>query len=138
MTFCTAVQADADAVYCGFRDETNARSLPGLNFSRDELAQGVRFAHDHGSKVLVAINTFARVDAVDIWKKAADTAAESGADAIIAADFAVLDHVATTHRQTRLHLSVQAVAATPEAIGFYAAHFGMPESSFPGCFRFSR
>ncbi|RWM28571.1 MAG: U32 family peptidase [Mesorhizobium sp.] len=130
-TLRAAVQAGADAVYCGFRDETNARNFPGLNFSRDELVEGVRFAHDHGSKVLVAINTFARVDDVDTWKKAADSAAESGADAIIAADFAVLDHVARNHKQIRLHLSVQAAAATPEAIGFYAAQFGIRRVVLP-------
>ncbi|TIP53965.1 MAG: U32 family peptidase, partial [Mesorhizobium sp.] len=43
-TLRAAVQAGANAVYCGFRDETNARNFPGLNFSRDELAEGVRFA----------------------------------------------------------------------------------------------
>ena len=36
--FRDAVDAGADAVYCGFRDETNARNFPGLNFSREELA----------------------------------------------------------------------------------------------------
>jgi len=130
-TLRAAVQAGADAVYCGFRDETNARNFPGLNFSRDELVEGVRFAHGHGSKVMVAINTFARADEVDIWKKAADMAAESGADAIIAADFAVLDHVSRNHKQIRLHLSVQAAAATPESIGFYAAHFGVRRVVLP-------
>jgi putative protease len=130
-TLRAAVQAGADAVYCGFRDETNARNFPGLNFSVDELAEGVRFAHGHGSKVLVAINTFARVGDVDRWKKAADAAAACGADAIIAADIAVLDHVATNHRQTRLHLSVQAAAATPEAIRFYVEAFGVRRVVMP-------
>ena len=36
-----AVGAGADAVYCGFRDETNARNFPGLNFSRDELREAI-------------------------------------------------------------------------------------------------
>ncbi|MBE0693555.1 MAG: U32 family peptidase, partial [Aquamicrobium sp.] len=54
-TLRAAVEAGADAVYCGFRNETNARNFPGLNFSAQELAEGVRFAHDHGTKVLVAI-----------------------------------------------------------------------------------
>jgi putative protease len=130
-TLRAAVQAGADAVYCGFRDETNARNFPGLNFSPAELAEGVRFAHDHGAKVLVAINTFARAGEVDRWRKAADCAVECGADAIIAADIAVLDHVATNHRQTRLHLSVQAAAATPEAIGFYAEAFGVRRVVLP-------
>jgi putative protease len=35
----TAVEAGADAVYCGFRDETNARNFPGLNFSPAELTE---------------------------------------------------------------------------------------------------
>lgn len=130
-TLRAAVQAGADAVYCGFRDETNARNFPGLNFSAEELAEGVRFAHDHGSKVMVAINTFARAGDVEQWRKAADTAAGCGADAIIAADIAVLDHVARNHKQTRLHLSVQAAAATPEAIKFYADSFGVRRVVLP-------
>ena len=28
----TAIDAGADAVYVGFRDQTNARAFPGLNF----------------------------------------------------------------------------------------------------------
>ena len=130
-TLRAAVQAGADAVYCGFRDETNARNFPGLNFSPQEMAEGIRFAHDHGSKVLVAINTFARAGGTDPWRRAADTAAECGADAVIAADIAVLDHMAGEHPHTRLHLSVQAAAATPEAIGFYAQAFGVRRVVLP-------
>ena len=83
-TLRAAVTAGADAVYCGFNNETNARNFPGLNFSVEELAEGVRFAHGHGKKVLVAINTFAQPGRVDLWRKAADDAAKCGADAVIA------------------------------------------------------
>lgn len=130
-TLRAAVLAGADAVYCGFRDETNARNFPGLNFSPQEMAEGIRFAHGNGAKVLVAINTFARADNTDLWRKAADTAATHGADAVIAADIAVLDHMTGNHAQTRLHLSVQAAAATPEAIGFYAKTFGVRRVVLP-------
>lgn len=130
-TLRAAVQAGADSIYCGFRDETNARNFPGLNFSVEEMAEGVRFAHGHGSKVLIAINTFARVGCIDLWRKAVDAAVACGADAIIAADIAVLDYVAQTHGQIRLHLSVQAAAATPEAIGFYASTFGVRRVVLP-------
>jgi putative protease len=130
-TLRAAVMAGADAVYCGFNNETNARNFPGLNFSPEELAEGVRFAHAHGKKVLVAINTFAQPGRVDLWRKAADDAARCGADAVIAADLAVLDHVATAHKQLRLHLSVQAAAATPEAINFYAQRFGVRRVVLP-------
>ena len=37
----TAVDAGADAVYCGFRDETNARNFPGLNFDAAEMREGI-------------------------------------------------------------------------------------------------
>lgn len=130
-TLRAAVQAGADAVYCGFRDETNARNFPGLNFSVTELAEGIRFAHAHGAKVLVAINTFAQAGEVERWLAAADAAVECGADAVIACDIAVLDHMTRNHPRTRLHLSVQAAAATPEAIGFYAKTFGVRRVVLP-------
>ncbi|WP_417689440.1 ubiquinone anaerobic biosynthesis protein UbiU [Roseibium sp.] len=127
----TAVDAGAHAVYCGFNNETNARNFPGLNFSVAELRAGVAYAHSAGTKVLVAINTFARPGAVDIWKRAVDDAVACGADAIIAADIAVLSHVADRHPDTRLHLSVQAAANTPEAIDFYARTFGVKRVVLP-------
>ncbi|WP_036790954.1 ubiquinone anaerobic biosynthesis protein UbiU [Pleomorphomonas koreensis] len=126
-----AVEAGAHAVYCGFRDETNARNFPGLNFSPDEMVEGVRFAHAHGAKVLVAINTFATAGAMDAWKAALANAEKAGADAVILADLAVLDHAATHHPNLRLHLSVQAAAATPEAIAFYADTFGVKRIVMP-------
>ena len=131
-TLRAAVEAGADAVYCGFRDETNARNFPGLNFSAEELAEGVRFAHDRGARVLVAINTFARVGDVDRWRGAVDTAVKCGADAVIAGDIAVLDHVSRNHRDAvRLHLSVQAAASTPEAIRFYHEAYGVRRVVLP-------
>ncbi|MBX9821324.1 MAG: U32 family peptidase, partial [Afipia birgiae] len=119
-----AVEAGADAVYCGFRDETNARNFPGLNFSREELRAGIARAHKHGVKVLVAINTFARAGALDVWKRAVDDAVEAGADALIVADVGVLDYAAQRHPDQRLHVSVQAAAANPDAINFYVKAFG--------------
>ena len=36
-----AVDAGADSVYCGFRDCTNARNYPGLNFDVQDLREGI-------------------------------------------------------------------------------------------------
>jgi O2-independent ubiquinone biosynthesis protein UbiU len=127
----TAVDAGADSVYCGFRDETNARNFPGLNFSPAELTEATAYAHAHGTKVLVAINTFAKAGAMDAWKTALANAEAAGADAVILADLAVLDHAHRHHPNLRLHLSVQAAAATPEAIGFYAETFGVKRVVMP-------
>lgn len=126
-----AVDAGAHAVYCGFNNETNARNFPGLNFSEAELTKAMAYAHDAGAKVLVAINTFARAGHIDIWRRAIDAAADAGADAIIAADLAVLDHAASRQPGTRLHLSVQAAAGTPEAIRFYTQAFGVKRVVLP-------
>ena len=127
----SAVEAGAHAVYCGFRDETNARNFPGLNFSPQELRESVAFAHERGAKVLVAINTFARAGAFEPWARALANAEAAKADAVILADVAVLDHAASKHPGLRLHLSVQAAAATPEAIGFYAETFGIKRVVLP-------
>jgi len=119
-----AVDAGADAVYCGFRDETNARNFPGLNFSAEELRSGIAYAHNHGVRILVAINTFARAGALDVWTRAVDAAVAADADALIIADAGILDYAAQRHPRQRLHVSVQAGAANPDAINYYMKAFG--------------
>lgn len=126
-----AVKAGAHTVYCGFADETNARNFPGLNFDRAEMREGVAFAHDHGSKVLVAINTYPRAGSEDLWHAAITDAAKAGADAVILADPGLLDFAAQTHPDLRRHLSVQAAAANADIINFYQRAFGIKRVVLP-------
>jgi len=126
-----AVDAGADAIYCGFNDETNARNFPGLNFSRDEMRRGIELAHRRGARVLVAINTFPRAGAVEVWHRAVDDAVSAGADALILADIGLMDYTATRHPTQRLHVSVQAAAANPDAIEFYVKTFGAKRVVLP-------
>ncbi len=126
-----AVEAGADAVYCGFRDETNARNFPGLNFSRPEMEEAIAFAHGHGARVLVAINTFAQAGRGALWEQAVDDAAAMGADALILADLGVLEYARRKHPGQRLHLSVQAAASSPEAINFHVREFGVRRVVLP-------
>jgi putative protease len=126
-----AVDAGADAVYLGFRDETNARNFPGLNFSREELREGLAYAHGQGAKVFVAINTFPTAGNPGPWHKAVDDAADLGVDAVILADIGVAAYAAKTHPDLRRHLSVQASASNPEAIRFYAREFGVKRVVLP-------
>ncbi|MDI3565507.1 peptidase U32 family protein [Bradyrhizobium sp. Arg816] len=120
----SAIDAGAEAVYCGFNDETNARNFPGLNFSRDELRRGIALAHRSDAKVLVAINTFPRASRVELWQRAVDDAVSADADALILADIGLMDYTARRHPNQRLHVSVQAAAANPDAIAFYVETFG--------------
>ncbi|WP_266065304.1 ubiquinone anaerobic biosynthesis protein UbiU [Brucella intermedia] len=118
-----AVSAGADAVYCGFRDETNARNFPGLNFSRDELRDAIQFAHSRKTQVFVAINTFMRAGDEHIWYRAVDDASTLGADAVILADFGLMAYTAEKHPTQRLHVSVQASASNADAIQFLVDAF---------------
>ncbi|MCC6717353.1 MAG: U32 family peptidase [Acetobacteraceae bacterium] len=127
----TAVEAGADTVYCGFRDETNARNYPGLNFDREEMAEGIRFAHAHGRHVLVAINTFPRPGQVALWHRAIDDAAALGANAVILADIGLLDYASGHHPGLRLHLSVQAAASNTLSLAFYRERFGIRRAVLP-------
>ena len=126
-----AIEAGADTVYCGFRDCTNARNYPGLNFDQDELVEGVAYAHQRGRKVLVAINTFPRAGDEKPWHRAVANAAEAGADAVILADLVVLDYATRRYPSLRRHLSVQASAANSLSIQFYRDHFDVKRVVLP-------
>lgn len=126
-----AVKAGAHTVYCGFNDETNARNFPGLNFDRAEMHESIAFAHGHGSKVLVAINTFPRAGDEMIWHQAVSDAEACGADAVILADLGLLDYSARCHPGLRRHLSVQAAAANADVINFYVEAFDVKRVVLP-------
>ncbi len=127
----TAVDAGADAVYCGFQNATNARNFPGLNFTMEELETSVAYAHAGGAKVLLAINTYPPAGKFDLWQQAVDAGARFGVDAFIVADIGVADYIARCHPGIRLHLSVQAAASSPEAIRYYCREFGVRRVVLP-------
>jgi putative protease len=127
----TAISSGADVVYCGFRDETNARNFPGLNFSRQEMEESVTFAHAHETRVAVAINTYPQAGREHIWRQAIDDAASFGADSILLADIGLLAYAAERHPGLRRHLSVQAAAANADVIVFYCRNFGVRRVVLP-------
>lgn len=129
--FRAALDAGADTIYCGFRDETNARNFPGLNFDRREMGAAIKEAHGRNRKVLIAINTFPRAGEPTAWRKAVDDAAGLGADAVILADIGLLDYAHKTHPDLRLHLSVQASASNADAIAFFRDAFDVKRVVLP-------
>lgn len=126
-----AVDHGADAVYLGFKNETNARNFPGLNLDHATLVEGIRYAHARDVEVLLAINTFAQVGRVEVWRRAVDAAADLGVDALILADIGVLEYARTRHPDLRLHLSVQGSATSYEAINFCRDLFGIQRAVLP-------
>jgi collagenase-like PrtC family protease len=126
-----AVDAGADAVYLGLKGATNARNFAGLNFDDVQLTDGVAYAHGHGAKVFMALNSFAPASDEQPWYRAVDAAAAAGADALIVADTAVMAYARDHHPTLRLHLSVQASATSHEAIDFYRRHYGIQRAVLP-------
>nr|MBS0021084.1 U32 family peptidase [Gammaproteobacteria bacterium] len=126
-----AVDHGADAVYIGFRDGTNARNFPGLNFDEMEARRGIRYARDRGARVFLALNIYPQPAG---WKRATRAlhlAADIGVDAVILADPGLLRYAARPHPELRLHLSVQASATNRQAIAFYRERFGIRRVVLP-------
>ncbi len=127
----TAVDAGADAIYCGFQGPTNARNFVGLNFTLAEMDKAVGYAHDKGAKVLAAINSFPTAGRTDIWKKSVDDAVSIDVDAVIVADIGMARYMSDTHPDKRIHLSVQAGASSAEAINYYCRQFDVKRVVLP-------
>jgi putative protease len=126
-----AVDQGADSVYLGFRDATNARNFAGLNFDEAAIAEGIRYAHQRGRKVLLALNTYPQAANWQLWREAVDRAAGAGIDAIILADPGLMEYARSKHPGLRLHLSVQGSATNYEAINFYHEQFGISRAVLP-------
>ena len=126
-----AVNNGADAVYIGFKDDTNARHFAGLNFNEKNLPKAIEYARQRGTKVFVAINTYPQPDGWSRWQKAVDTAADLGVDALIIADIGILDYAANKHPQMSRHLSVQGSATSYESLRYYQQNFGIKRAVLP-------
>lgn len=126
-----AVDNGADAVYLGFRDDTNARHFAGLNFGPAKIAEGIKYAHDRGARVFVALNTYPQPKGWERWQSAVDQAADLGVDALIAADIGVLDYASNHKQGLNLHLSVQGSATNYEALSYYKDHFNVRRAVLP-------
>lgn len=126
-----AVNQGADAVYLGFRDQTNARAFPGLNFSDQDIRTGIERARARGCEVYVALNTYPGSARLKHWYAAVDRAADLGVGALIIAEMAVMDHATRHHPQLRRHLSVQGSATTAAALRFYHEQFGISRAVLP-------
>ena len=104
-----AVLYGADAVYLA-GESFGMRSFAG-NFSPEELPEAVRFAHAHGVKVHVTVNTMPRngeVERLPAWLELLDGA---GVDALILADLGVFSLAGRYAPRCARHVSTQASVA---------------------------
>ena len=95
----------ADAVYLAGTD-FGMRSFAG-NFTPEELPVAVQFAHDHGVKVHVTVNTMPRNQEVDRLPAYLEQLNDAGVDALIVADMGVFTLAGKYAPNCQRHISTQ-------------------------------
>ena len=95
----------ADAVYLA-GTSFGMRSFAG-NFPAEELPEAVRFAHEHGVKVHVTVNTMPRSDELAGLPAHLELLEQSGVDALIIADLGVFRAAEKYAPHCERHISTQ-------------------------------
>ena len=126
-----ALESGADVIYTGFKGATSGRNYEGLNFSYDEMGEGISLAHKVGKKVYIAINTFPQFDDHTLLHRTIDDANELGVDAVILANLGILKYARDKYPDLTIHLSTQASASNYESINFYKKHFDIKRVVLP-------
>ena len=117
-----AVRCGADAVYLGGQNFNARRNA--ANFAETDLQKAVSYCHTRGVKVYVTVNTIVLDGELPALEEEADRIAQSGADAVIIQDMAVLHLFRKRYPTLRRFASTQTAvhnvdsARFLESIGF--------------------
>lgn len=106
-----AVCTGASAVYIGAKSFSARASAD--NFDDEEIKRTVKYCHERGVKLYLALNTLIRDDELDSAVKTVKTACESGVDALIVQDLGLAVTVKKLAPQMPLHASTQMSVHTP-------------------------
>ena len=102
----TAVRYGADAVYIG--GEAFGLRAKAKNFSMEEMAEGIRFAHERGVKVYVTANILAHNEDLPGVRRYFRELREIGPDALIISDPGVFAIAKEEAPELERHISTQA------------------------------
>lgn len=112
-----AFQYGADAVYFGGKNYSLRANAQ--NFSEEEIASSVKYAHSLGKKVYVTVNiVFHNEDLVGL-ERYLRYLKEINVDAIITSDVAVMNLIRKKNIGLEIHVSTQASILNEEAAKFY-------------------
>jgi len=112
-----AVNYGADAVYVGGK-EFNLRSIRG-NFNISELKEGVEYAHKHGVKVYLTLNSVIFEPELTKFSKYLDKLKDLELNGIIVSDFAALELVRKILPAIKIHISTQTNINNHLAVKFF-------------------
>jgi len=110
-----AVKAGAEAIYFGL-NKLNQRSLK-KNFQLEDLKEITEFLHERGVKAYLTLNSLVYDEDIPLVEEILQKAKESGVDAIIAWDLAVILKSIKLGLET--HVSVMAGIANSFSANFY-------------------
>ncbi|MFO7722533.1 MAG: peptidase U32 family protein [Bacteroidales bacterium] len=113
-----AQQGGADSVYFGV-GKLNMRSGSSRNFTLEDLEKITRFAHDHGIRTYLTLNTVIYDHEMDEMRRVADAAKKAGISAIIASDMAVISYARSIGME--IHMSTQTNVSNIEAVRHWSA-----------------
>ena len=101
-----AVIFGADAVYIG--GEAFGLRAKAKNFSKADMAEGIRFAHEHGVKVYVTANILAHNQDLEGVREYFEELKKIGPDALIISDPGVYQIAKEVCPEIERHISTQA------------------------------
>ena len=104
-TFYSAISAGADAVYLGL-PKFNAR-IKAENISVDNLSDVVKYAHLHGVKVYLTLNTLVTTSEMTQVVSMVDQCVKAGVDAYIVQDLGIISVLKNLYPDIVLHGSTQ-------------------------------
>ena len=112
-----AVIYGADAVYIG--GEAFGLRAKAKNFSKEDMCEGIKFAHDHGVKVYVTVNILAHNRDLEGVREYLQELKEIGPDALIIADPGIFMYAKEICPEIERHISTQANNTNYETYRFW-------------------
>jgi len=112
-----AIDYGADAVYCAL-DRFGMRTASD-NFRSEELKTGIEYAHSHGKKLYLTLNTMPKDDELSLLPDYLSIADKLNTDAYIISDPGVLEYVKEYVSNPTIHLSTQANTLNSAACRFW-------------------
>jgi len=114
-----AIHYGADAVYLGGRN-FSLRNFSG-NFTLNEMARAVSYAHEKNIKVYVAVNIYPRTHEERAIADFLEQVGDAGADAVIIADPGILVQARKIIPHIPVHISTQANTTSRQSALFWAS-----------------
>ena len=102
----TAIDYGADAVYIG--GEAFSLRVAAENFSKEDMLEGLSYAHERGKKVYLTANILPHNDDIEEFESFVKEIRPMGFDAVLIADLGLFDMMQSLAPEIPIHVSTQA------------------------------